>query len=333
MHYFPPNESHHMSFFFSFPQSKVTIFLYPVFNSLQCLCMQKIWNHILSLVPMQDAARAACVSHTFLRCWRCYPNIGFSNSTVGWNGVLTKAETARKFTSKVNQVLKKHSGIGLKTIKLEFLGHSSSDCYHLNSWLQVAITSEIEELSLLLSSEVATYSFPCSLLSDQNGNSIRYLHLSGCVFRPAVRLSCFSSLMNLRLYHVCINEDELGCLLSSCSALELFVFGYCNKITCLKIPCTLQRLNDLQVVGCNALRVVESKAPNLSSFYFGGERGQLSLGDQLKNLTMSPPRALDDAHAMLPTTLPNLETLDLSVRLKVYSSDIYMHMKMLYLAW
>ncbi|XP_044946846.1 uncharacterized protein LOC123395879 isoform X2 [Hordeum vulgare subsp. vulgare] len=238
---------------------------------------QKIWRHIISLVPMQDAARAACVSRAFLCCWRCYPNIRFSNSTVGCNGVLTKAETARKFTSKVNQALKNHSGIGLKTIKLEFLGHNSSDCSSLDNWLQLAITSEIEELSLLLSSKVATYSFPCSLLSDQSGKSIRYLHLSGCVFRPVVRLGCFRSLMNLCLYH---------------------------------------RLTDLQVVGCKALRVVQSKAPNLSSFYFGGKRGQLSHGEQLKNLTMSHPHALDDAHAMLPTTMPNLETLDISLRLK-----------------
>ncbi|XBH92996.1 hypothetical protein VPH35_084011 [Triticum aestivum] len=277
---------------------------------------QKIWRHIISLVPMQDAARAACVSHAFLRCWRFYPNIGFSNSTVGCNGVLTKAETARKFASKVNQVLKNHSGIGLKSIKLEFLGHNSSDCSSLDSWLRVAITSEIEELSLMLSSEVATYRFPCSLLSGLRGNSIRYVHLSGCVFRPVVRLSCFRSLMNLRLYHVRISEDELGCLLSSCSALELFAFGYCNEITCLKIPDILQRLHDLQVVGCNALRVVESKALNLSSFYFGGKREQLSHGEQLKNLTMPHPRALDNAHAMLPTTMPNLETLDISLRLK-----------------
>ena len=245
---------------------------------------QKIWRHIISLVPMQDAARAACVSHAFLRCWRFYPNIGFSNSTVGCNGVLTKAETARKFASKVNQVLKNHSGIGLKSIKLEFLGHNSSDCSSLDSWLRVAITSELEELSLMLSSEVATYRFPCSLLSGLRGNSIR--------------------------------EDELGCLLSSCSALELFAFGYCNEITCLKIPDILQRLHDLQVVGCNALRVVESKALNLSSFYFGGKREQLSHGEQLKNLTMPHPRALDNAHAMLPTTMPNLETLDISLRLK-----------------
>lgn len=218
-----------------------------------------------------------------------------------------------EYASKVNKVLTNHSDIGLKSIKLEFSGHKSSDCVFLDSWLQVALTPAIEELRLLLSSDETTYSFPCSLLSDQCGNSIRYLHLVGCFFRPAVRLSYFRCLTNLYLYFMCINEDELGCLLSSCSALEKFGLGYNNEITCLKIPCVLQRLSDLRVVGCNKLRAIEGKAPNLFSFTFLGEPVQLSLVEslQLKELTMSYSCALDDARDTLPSTTPNLESLEI----------------------
>lgn len=279
---------------------------------------EDIWCHIYSLVPIQDAARASCVSRTFQRCWRYYPNITFRNSIVGLNRDMRgREETASEYASKVNQVLTNHSGIGLKSIKLEFFGHRSSDCCFLDNWLQVAITPAIEELRLLLSSNETTYSFPCPLLSDQCGHSIRYLHLGGCVFRPLVRLSCFSSLVNLLLYNVRINEDELAVLLSSCSALEQFGFGHNNEITCLKIPCMLQRLKDLRVVACNKLRAIESKAPNLSTLCFG-KRVQLSLGEslQLKKLVMSYSCALDDARDMLPSTMPNLETLDIASHLE-----------------
>jgi hypothetical protein len=127
---------------------------------------------------------------------------------------------------------------------------------------------------------------------------------------------------------MCISEDELWCLLSSCSALEQFGFGNNNEITCLKIPCVLQRLRDLRVVGCDKLRAIESKAPNLFSFTFLGERVQLSLGEslQLKKLTMSYSFALDDARDTLPSTMPNLESLEIISYLEVYCSDRGMHM-------
>jgi hypothetical protein len=78
---------------------------------------------------MEDSfqlARAACVSRTFLNCWRCYPNIAFSNSMVVCNGdAHGKDEIAREYVSKVNQVLTNHNAIVLKSIKLEFFGHRS----------------------------------------------------------------------------------------------------------------------------------------------------------------------------------------------------------------
>lgn len=227
---------------------------------------------------MQDAARAACVSRAFRRRWRCYPSLAFSNLMVDWNGdPHVNHETAREFASRVNQVLTNHSG-GLKTLRLEFLSQSPSDCCSLDRWLQVAITPVIKELSFQLSSALATYNFPCSLLSDLSGNSIRYLHVAGCAFHPAARLGCLRSLTQLHLYHVGIKEDGLGCLLSSCPVLELFAFGNCSEITCLKIPRMLDRLRKLHIVSCNALRAIESKALNLFSLYFVGKRVQLSLG-------------------------------------------------------
>jgi hypothetical protein len=50
--------------------------------SSMLFCMQDIWRHIHSLMPMRDAAQAACVSHAFLRSWRCHPNLTFCGTAL-----------------------------------------------------------------------------------------------------------------------------------------------------------------------------------------------------------------------------------------------------------
>nr|CAB3485672.1 unnamed protein product [Digitaria exilis] len=80
---------------------------------------------------------------------------------------------------------------------------------------------------------------------------------------------------------------------------------------CLKIPC-LKRLSSLEVSACNRLQVIESKAPNLSYFSFGGNpHVQLPLGgtSPIKKLSVSYNDAVFYARTELPSRLPNLEAL------------------------
>src|SRR6185503_12880547 len=96
-----------------------------------------------------------------------------------------KEHIARDFCSKVDQILKRHSGIGIKKLNIQMCeGYCNS---YLDSWLQVAVKSGIEELSLSIP-PIAKYSFPCSLLSNGSGDSIRYLDFTGCSFRPTTEL-------------------------------------------------------------------------------------------------------------------------------------------------
>ena len=79
-----------------------------------------------------------------------------------------------------------------------------------------------------------------------------------------------------------ITGYEIECLLSNSFALEQLELKHCSDIICLKIPC-LQWLSHLEVLTCIRLKVIESKAPNLSSFRFSGGRGvQLLLGETLR---------------------------------------------------
>jgi hypothetical protein len=145
-------------------------------------------------------------------------------------------EIARDFRSKVDQILKKHSGIGVKKLMIDMSEYyTTKDSCYLNSWLLIAVTPGIEELALKLSMR-GEYNFPCSLLSNGSGDSIRYLKLGGCSMRPTAELPWLKSLTKVQLHAVCITGDELGCLLCNSFALERLVLRDCGEIVCLKIP-------------------------------------------------------------------------------------------------
>lgn len=189
---------------------------------------------------------------------------------------------------------------------------------YINSWLHIAITRAIEEVSLVVTSH---YNFPCSILSDGRGNSIRDLYLTHCAFRPTVGIDCLSSLTKLHLYYVSITGDELGCLLSSSFALERLELRDCNELIILKIPFCLERLSFLMVYACEKLQMIESKAPNLSTFRFWVDPVELSFGlsSQLKHLEVMFSSKCFCSYAItkLPSIVPHLETLTVSSSIEV----------------
>ncbi|PUZ43049.1 hypothetical protein GQ55_9G631000 [Panicum hallii var. hallii] len=200
--------------------------------------------------------------------------------------------------------------IGVKILKLQSF-HTSFR--NLSRWLRVAVKPGIEELTLRAPNGFRKeYMFPCSLLSDGVRNSIRYLDLFLCTFSPTAELGPLRSLTSLHLSQVRITGDELECLLSNSLALEKLELSECRGIICLRIPCELQRFSCLIIFSCMRLKLIESRAPNLSTLDLHG-KPKLSLGEalQLKNLRMGQSNLLCYARTELPSIMPNLETLDL----------------------
>jgi len=226
-----------------------------------------------------------------------------------------KSDIAKAFTRRVDQILRNHSGAGVKILKLLIRDYYKINTCHLNRWLENAITPGIEEVALMLSAKHrAKYEFPCSILLDGRGNSIRYLRLSCCTVRPPFGFDCLRSLTKLHLSQVCITGDELGCLVSNSFALEELELKYCNELICLKIPFCLEQFSCLRVFECSMLQVIESTAPNLSTVDFMGEPVQLILGEssRVKNLKVEysyEPNAVNYAITKLPSIVPHLETL------------------------
>ena len=284
--------------------------------------MQDIWRHIHSLMPMRDAAQAACVSHAFLQSWRCHPNLIFCGTTLGMNKkACGNDEIARDFSSKVDHILKNHSGIGVKKLVIDMSGYcTASDSCHLNRWLLTSVTPGIEELALTVPM-MKTYNFPCSLLSNGSGDSIQHLHLSGCSFRPTPELPFFKSLTKVQLHVVSFTGDELGYLLCNSFALEQLAIRYCDEIVCLKIHCMLRRLRCLEVVSCCSLKVINNKAPNIFSFFYAGGQIQLSIGEALKMeyIYLLFSGALHYACVALPSSMPNLKVATINSTSEVYS--------------
>uniref|UniRef100_A0A0E0QTD6 At1g61320/AtMIF1 LRR domain-containing protein n=1 Tax=Oryza rufipogon TaxID=4529 RepID=A0A0E0QTD6_ORYRU len=283
------------------------------------LLSKDIWRRIHCLMPMRDAARVACVSRAFLNSWLCYPNPTFNKDTLGLDEHVCETD----FISKVDHILKRHSGTSVKTFKLE-VPYELDVCDHVDRWLQFAITPAIEELTLTLYGTAQKYNFPCSLLSDGMADSIRILDLGHCAFCPTIEPGSWRSLKRLCLSFVRITEDDLGCLLLNSLALEGMELRHCDEIVSLKIPCTLQQLSYITVSECSRVRVIENKAPNVSSFYFTGNKVKLSLGEwlQVKKLNMRSSRIVRYARATLPSMMPNVETLSIGSLREVFNTPM-----------
>ncbi|CAM0951815.1 unnamed protein product [Alopecurus aequalis] len=279
---------------------------------------EDVVRHIHALMPMRDAARAACVSRSFRRSWRHYPNLMFSMEKLGLiekNGT----EDERALLNITDTILRNHSGTGVRTLELQLpLTWKTLDTCYVNKFLETAIAPGIQELTVTLpwySCCKTEYNFPCSLLSGESGESIRHFTLFNSSFRPTAGLGC---LTRLHLRRVRIGDDELGCFLSNSLALRHLQLSDCGEIICLKIPCLLQHLTSLDVSECRMLRSIESNAPNISTVDLTVDNlvdVPLSLGDgssQVKKLQISCAFA-SYVLSKLPSIAPGLEALNISL--------------------
>ncbi|KAL6640679.1 hypothetical protein ACP70R_021802 [Stipagrostis hirtigluma subsp. patula] len=257
-----------------------------------------------------------------------------TRSTFRLNEDAHENDIASEFCSKVDQVMKKRSGVGVKAFKICMIcGCKAKHFRYLNSWLQIAVKPGIEELSLLVPRK-GKYEFPYSLLSNGSGDSIRDLHLSYCSFCPTAELGPLRRLTKLHLSSVRITEEGLGSILSNSLALQWLEICNCNTLVSLKIPCILQQLGHLEVSDCSRLKVIDSKASTLSVFrYRGCSKIQLSIETlQLKNLFLAFPNAVHYTRVNLPLTMPNLEIVTIKSGREVSTPVLpskFLHLKYL----
>ncbi|VAH54764.1 unnamed protein product [Triticum turgidum subsp. durum] len=283
---------------------------------------EDIWHDIHSLMPLKDAARAACLSRSFLSSWRCHSILVLNREAFGLDICADYKETTRTFRSKIDHILGNHSGTGVRILKLRLVSNDKAkDRDYIDKWLHKAVKPGIEELTLTMAmSNKRKYEFPCTLISNGLGNSLRCLYLSNCSFHPMAGHCGLSSLTKLELLRVGIMGDELSCLVSSSAALEQVLLRDCSKVDCLRIPCHLERLSHLKVLRCSELRLIESRAPNLSSFPFNGNlKVRVSLGEalQVKNLLVNSTESICYTRAELVSSTPSREMVSPTIPSKL----------------
>ncbi|XBJ20163.1 hypothetical protein VPH35_011025 [Triticum aestivum] len=290
----------------------------PVFEQLP----EEILHYIHSLLTVQDAARAACVSRGLLHAWRCYSHLKLNEHTLGLADK-TVEEQKTYIIKKVDQILENHHNnrVKVETLKLRLVhgsyGHIKASS--LNRWLQITVKSGIKKLDLSIPLQIKKeYNFPCAVLSDEAAaSSIKSLHLHGCAFTPTSSLGILRRLTCLHLFSVRVTEEGLRFLLSKSPVLEKLDMYFCRGIVCLRIAFTLQQLKYLSLIHCTGLQSVQIDAPKLCSFRSDeiGILKEICLrnSSQLKNVDLSSI-FFSDARARLPSIIPNVESLILQSR-------------------
>jgi len=275
-------------------------------------------HHIHSLLPVQDAARVACVSREFLLSWRCYSKLILTKRTLGLTGDKSEGSEIR-YINKIDKILNTcpSNGMKVKTLRIDLHDCESLGASYLDRWLRIAVKSSINELSLSLPDSVKKkYCFPYSVLFDETTSSLQSIYLSECIFEPIETVGCFGNLKSLDLFYVHITEKGLELLLSKSCVLERLQIYSSSEIICLKIPCTLQKLKFLIIKSSKKIRVVEISAPNLSTFDYNGAPLEIRIRDpsQLKDVYLSsfdPSRILSYVRGKLPSIARNVERLTL----------------------
>ncbi|KAM0904512.1 hypothetical protein ACQ4PT_017969 [Festuca glaucescens] len=282
-----------------------------------------ILHRIHSVLPVRDAACAACMSRAFLRSWRCYSKLILDDHALRLTHIESEERKAYVI-DKIDKILKNHrdNGVKVESLNLTLTPCNNIKASYLDRWLRRTVKSGFKELYLEMPLYMKKiYNFPCSVLSDEGAaSSIQSLDLlSHCAFHPTSALGCLRSLKILKLSLVHITDEGLEHLLSKFSNLEELSICACTGIVCLKIPSTMQHLKFLRVTRCEILckmpRVVEIDAPNLCSFHYNSSLPEVHVRNcsQLKHVKLSSPclpsRALFYARTSLPSIARNVESL------------------------
>ncbi|KAJ1256648.1 hypothetical protein BS78_K338000 [Paspalum vaginatum] len=254
--------------------------------------------HIHSFMSMRDAARAACVSHAFLRSWRFYPKLNLNMETFddlhalfdsdpsevidddqirrrgGEDYFRKNNRVVKGFIARVDHIMRNHAGTGITKFRVQpplgfYIDPAAVDRWSAAIMEQPGIKDFELELAPVYDDEL--YSFPCSLLLS--ATTIASLTLSGCSFRSLDSLagSSLTSLTRVHLHNMRVGTEEVRRFLSSCPALEDLILSCCHQMVCFEMPPRLlPRLKSLLVYSCSTLLTIRCDAPKLQSFQYVG---------------------------------------------------------------
>ncbi|XP_058211862.1 uncharacterized protein LOC131324053 [Rhododendron vialii] len=182
------------------------------------------------------------------------------------------------------------------TARLDLTSIDPRWAYFVDNWIGILVQNHVKELEV----SVSDYSFLGSTLKR---------HLC----HGTIKLC---SLKMLSLRRVCITEEEIQNIISSCPLIKELRLHGCRGLKRLR-PLQVANLHNLNLVSVSDLEEVEIRAPTLQSFMYAVAKDMpgtfnIDSSPHLKNLKLTNFGITDDFVCELLRKFPVLEKLNLS---------------------
>ncbi|KAI3458590.1 hypothetical protein Pfo_015253 [Paulownia fortunei] len=285
-----------------------------------------ILQNIFLLLPWEDAAHTTVLSKTWRDFWAMLPVFNFNfeqkfpddERLPGQKWKLKLHEETKDFINAVDQALldiRSEKAI-IPKFRLCMYLIDSEIASHIDDWIGLATKNCIRELDLEMRDDMPTvwYCLPPTTFAAK---SLEVLRLKGCKLEKplfAARRK-FSSLREVSLVDVCLDDEALHDIMFGCPSLEDFTLMECVGLKILVIPC-LPKLKRLTVHDIETFERIDIEAINLESFHYRGSGKMLNIFiaslKYLKELYIDSAQITDDLFEDLISKLPVLKTLELT---------------------
>ncbi|CAA7025474.1 unnamed protein product [Microthlaspi erraticum] len=189
----------------------------------------EILQHILSLIPTKLAVSTSVLSTQWRHVWCDTPSIYLGSSALR---AASRMKTQNRYTAP-------------KMMSLHLIiGRTKKDVKHVNTWIELAMSRHVENMSLNLQFKRRYYEFPDFFYIS---SSVKKLKVTNSVMSPKCSVS-WASLKKLSLSLCKFSDKCIAMILSGCPILEILKLGYCDDdLRVLDLRNSL-RLRTLQVI-------------------------------------------------------------------------------------
>ncbi|KAG8370074.1 hypothetical protein BUALT_Bualt14G0079800 [Buddleja alternifolia] len=191
---------------------------------------EAIIQQIQSLLNGKQAARTSVVSKSWYNAWLTSPNLDFDQRNFQKRRIGdSQSEAAERFPNFVKKTMKRYQELNLKIVKFRlWMRFTKPDLVSLaNESIIKALKMGVNDLSLDFFPHDGSYVLPNEVLETES--LIRLSAIECKIDRPMDRKVLCSRLESLSLSKVCVEDDVVWDIISSCPLIENLLLSECNN--------------------------------------------------------------------------------------------------------